>query len=154
MGGRHAQGGDNGIQCVIDALHDFGEIALKAAGIAAHGEFPLHGCRREAVCFRNQAGDGVNALIQVILDNVEITQILIGNLLRNVSVGDPSHITCCQIERRDKGVHHQIDAGNKFSPTAKIRLGVVADCCVASLHSRNQIVRLLRHRLQRMNHTV
>ena len=58
----------------------------------------------------DQSVDGVDGLVQVVLERVEVAVVAVGDLWRDVAFRDAVHIACGHIQRADHGVQRVVHA--------------------------------------------
>ena len=80
------------------------------------------------VCFSQQTTHGINTVIQIQLDLVEITIIGIGNFRRNIALGDTIDILGGYIDRPDKCIAQIINTTYQGSPATN-KLGYITTGC-------------------------
>ena len=71
------------------------------------------------VGFGQQAAHRIDAVIQVVLDFVEIAVVGIGDFRRDVALADPVHIFGRDVDRADEGIAQVIDAADQLAPAAR-----------------------------------
>src|SRR5512145_1858104 len=74
----------------------------------------------------NQAAQAVNALIEVVLDFIEITVVAVGDFRRNIAFGDPVDVFGGDVERTDDGVKRIVHAGDDFLEVSLMFAGIGA----------------------------
>ena len=79
-GAGFVHGRQNRIERVIHPLDDLAEVTLVAAGIRAGGELALDRGACQSIDILDQAADGSDAGVQVVLDGVEVTVVAVADL--------------------------------------------------------------------------
>ena len=78
---------------------DLAEVALVLGGVGPGGQLAFDGgLGRACAASADQAVEGVDALVEVVLDLVEVAVVGVGDLRRDVALGDPVDVL---------GRHHQ-----------------------------------------------
>ena len=88
----HVERPDYGVQHLVDALHDLAVVALMFAGIGAGGQLAFQRGLNQQNRIGDKGVDGVDAGVQVVLDQVEVALIGVGDLGGNISLADLFHI--------------------------------------------------------------
>ena len=110
--GGHIERSDNGIQRVVDTLDDFAEITFVFGRVGAGCQSAFDGGLGQHVGIGDQCVDHIDAGIQVALDRIEVTLVAIGNLRRDITLGDAINIVRGDIQRLDDGIERLVDALN------------------------------------------
>ena len=108
--GRHIQRADDRIQSVVDAFHDLAVVAAVFGSVGAGGQFAFHGRFGQHRGVGHQGIDIVDAVVEVVLDGVEIAVVGIGDLGRDGAARDLLHVIGRYVERRDHRIQHLVDA--------------------------------------------
>ena len=87
--------------------------------VGAGGQFAFYGRLRETHAVGHDPADGVDADVQVVLNLVEITVVLVRDLGRNVALGNTIHVLCGHIKWSDNRVQRLVHA---FDDLAEIAL--------------------------------
>ncbi len=102
--GRNIERADDRVQRGVYALNDFAVVALMLGGVGASGQLAFDGGLRQQTGVGDQRVNGVDAGVQVVLDLVEVAVVVVGDLGRNVALGDPVHVLGGDIKRTDERV--------------------------------------------------
>ena len=105
---------DNRVETIIDALDDIFEVALMFGGIGTGGKFTIYSGFREHFCVDNKGINGINTNVEVVFDLVEVAVIAVGNLRRDVALGDPIDIFGGHIKRSYNRIKTVINADDDF----------------------------------------
>ena len=124
--GGHVQRADDRVEGVVDALHDLAEVALVLGGVGAGGELAVHGGLGQHAGVGDQRVDGVDAAVEVVLDLVEVAVVGVGDLGRDVALGDPVDVVGGHVQRADDGVEGLVDALDDLAEVALVLGGVGA----------------------------
>ena len=95
---------DDGVERVIDALHDARVVALMPGGVGAGGQLALDGGAREHAGVGHQGVDGVDGGVEVVLEGVEVTVVGVGDPGRDGALGDAVDVVGGDVQRPDDGV--------------------------------------------------
>ena len=99
-------------------------------GIGTSGKLTLD-CRfDEDVRVGHEGVEVIDAVVEVVLDLVEVAVVGVGDLRRDITLGDPVYVLCRYIERSDDGIQGIVDA---FHDLLIIPLYLDASALVASL---------------------
>ena len=79
-------------------------------GVCTGVELAFDSCLGQHSSIANQHVHCVDALVQVVLDLVEITLVLVSDLLRNIALGDPVYVLGCHVQRSYDVIDHLIRA--------------------------------------------
>jgi hypothetical protein len=74
----------------------------------------------------DQRIDRVDAGVEVVLDGVEVTAVAVGDLRRDVALGDAVDVVGGDVERVDHGVQRVVDALDDLAEVALVPGGVGA----------------------------
>ena len=96
--------------------------------IRASCQFPFYCRLGKNACVNYQKAHGINTLIEIVLDFIEITIIGIGNLRGYVTLGNPIHIFGCDIKRPDNRIECLVDAFHYFSIFSLMLCGISSSC--------------------------
>ena len=96
------------------------------AGVGAGGQLARDRCLDQHVGVGDHGANSVDALVQVVLDEVEITVVAIGDLGGNVALADFVHVVGGDIQRPNHGVQSSIDSGDDLAKVAAVLAGVGA----------------------------
>ena len=121
----------------LTPFDDLPEVPLMFGRIRPRRELAFHRRLREQVGIGHQRVDRVDALVQVVLDLVEVAVVIVGDLRRYVALGNPVHILGGHVQRSDDRVQGLVDAFHDLlkSPWCwKHRL--VSPACLPLLHRR------------------
>ena len=122
--GRHVQRSDHGIQGIVHPFHDLAIVSLVLRCIRAGGEPAFH-CRLLQIVGVGYKGvHGIDTGVEVILDFVEVTFVLVGDFRWHVPLADPVHIFSGNVQRLDDVGDRVIDAGDQLVPTAHEQIGI------------------------------
>ena len=124
--GGHVQWPDHGVQGVIDAFDDGLEIALMLGRISARRQLAIDGSFGQHSGIGNQQINGINTGVEVVLEDVEIAVIGIGDLVRDVALGDAVHVVCGDVQRIYYGIERVVDANHDFLEIALVLAGIGA----------------------------
>ena len=91
---------------------------------------------------RSKAVHHIDAGVEVVLDLVEVAVVGVGDLRRDVALGDPVHIFGRDVDRGHEGVDQLVDAAHQLAPAAGELLRVAAGLQLAVLGRLDQRVRL------------
>ena len=119
--GRDVHRADEGVERLVHAVDDLAEVAAVLARIGAGGELAVLGALISG-SRRHQPVHHVDAVVQVVLDLVEVAVVVVGDLRRDVALGDPVHILGSHVQRADDGVERLVDAVDDLAEVA-------ADAC-------------------------
>ena len=104
-------------------------------GVAAGLQLAVQRRLDQLVRFLQQAVHHVDAGVEVVLDLVEVAVVGVGDLRRDVALGDPVDILGGDVDRADEGVDQVVDAADQLAPAAGELLGVAAGLQLAVLAS-------------------
>ena len=104
-------------------------------GIGAGGQLAFHGSDVEHVGVGHEGVHSVHALVQVVLDLVEVTVVLVGDLGGDVALGDAIHVAGGHVEGADDGVEAVVHALHDLAVVALVFGGVGAGGQLA-IHGR------------------
>ena len=101
---------ENGVQRIVDALDDFPVAAFELVSLAT-GLQPTFDCRsRQRDTLGDQTVNSFDTVVQVVLDLVEVAVVIVGDLRRDVPLGNPVDIFGCHVERSDDRIQRLVDA--------------------------------------------
>ena len=86
--------------------------------VGADVEFAVDGGLGERFRLGNQAVDRVDAVIEVILDGVEIAVVVVGDLRGNIARGNAIDVVGGHVQRSDDGVQRVVHALNDLAVVA------------------------------------
>jgi hypothetical protein len=81
---------------------------------------------RHASHLFGQAVEGLDALVEVVLDGVEIAVVVIGDLRGDVALADFVYVVGRDIQRPDNGVQSRIESGDDFAELPAMFAGIGA----------------------------
>ncbi len=122
--GRDIERPDHGIQGGIHALDDLAEVAAMPAGVGAGGQLALDRRSGQHIGVGNQGVHRFDALVQVVLDGVEVAIVVIGDFRRNVALADLVHIVGRDIQRPDHGIERGVHAFDDLAEISTVLAGV------------------------------
>ena len=126
VGRSNVQRRDDGVQRLIHTLHDLAEVTLMLGCVGARGQLALDRGLGEQSGLGDQQIDGIDRLVEVVLDGVEVTVVGIGDLRGDIALGDALDVVRCDIEGKDDGLEGVVDALNDLSKSALELCGVGA----------------------------
>ena len=94
--------------------------------IGAGGELAVHGGFGEQPGVGHQQVDGIDTLVEVVLDGVEIAVVGVGDFGGNIALADAVDITGGDVERADDGIEGVIDTLDDLAEVALVF------CCVGA----------------------
>ncbi|PKK85127.1 MAG: hypothetical protein CVT48_06980, partial [Thermoplasmata archaeon HGW-Thermoplasmata-1] len=100
----HIERPDDGIQRVIDAVDDLAKVALMLTSVGTCGQLTLHCSISQHGSIGHQRINRIYALIEVVLDGVEITVIGIANPGRDIALGNAVYIIGSNVQWADDGI--------------------------------------------------
>ena len=121
-----ADGQQDGIQHLVDALDDLAVVALVLGGVGAGGQFAFRRRLDQHAGLGHQRVDGVDAVVQVVLDLVEVAVVGVGDLGRDVALGDAVHVLGGDVQRADHRVQRLVDALDDLAVVALVLGGIGA----------------------------
>ena len=95
--------------------------------------------------------DIVYAGVQIVLNHVKVAIVAVGDLGRNVALGDPINIVGCHVERPNNGVKGVIDAFDDPAIVALVFRSVRSSCQFAIDSSLGQHVGVSNQRIDFLN---
>ena len=95
-------------------------------GIGAGGQLAFHGGDAEQVGVGHEGVHGVHALVEVVLDLVEVAVVLVSDLGGDVALGDAVHVAGGHVQGADDGVEAVIHALHDLAVVALVLGGVGA----------------------------
>ncbi|GAM11841.1 hypothetical protein OR1_04159 [Geobacter sp. OR-1] len=110
--GRDVQRPDDRIEGLVYPLDDLTEVTLMFGGIGSGVELAGNGGGGEHVGVGNQGVDGVDGLVEVVLDLVEVAVVGVGDPRRDVAFGDPVDIFGGNVQRPDDRIEGVVDTGH------------------------------------------
>ena len=112
------------------------EASARVGQLAFHGRLGQHhGVGRHGV-------DGVDALVEVVLDEVEVAVVGVGDLRRDVALGDAVDIVGGDVDGGHEGLDQLVHAAHQLAPAAGELLRVAAGLQLAVLGRLDQSRRL------------
>ena len=135
---RHAEA----FQGLVQAADNLAVVALEAGVVGASVQFALDGRVGQNLHFADEAGDGVNALVEVVLDLVEVAVVVVGDLRGHVALGDAVDVFGRHVDRGHEGIDQLVHAADQRAPAAAKLLGVSARLQLTVLGGLDQGVRL------------
>ena len=138
----------DGVQHLVDALDDFAIIALVLRGVGAGGQSSLRSRPDQQCRLADQRVDVADAVVQVVLDLVEIAVVIVGNLRRDIALGNAVHVFGGHIQGSDHCVQRAVDAFNDLAVFALVLRGVGARRQFAFHRRLHQNADVRRHALQ------
>ena len=140
--GRDIDRADERIAEIVDPADQFAPAACELARIGPRvASLPSTAASDQFIRFGQQAAHGIDAVVQVVLDFVEIAVVGVGDLRRDVALADPVHIFGRDIDRADKRIAQIVDAADQLSPAAR-EFGGIAACRQLAFHrGLDQLVR-------------
>ena len=142
------------VQAIVHALHDLAIVALMLRGVGARGQLAVHCRLREQPCIRNQRIDRVDACIQVVLQNIEVAVVGVGDFDRNVALADPVYVICRDVQRNNHGVKNPIDSAYNLGVRALELLRLAAFREMPGLGGLRQLRQLRLQPLHHLGHVV
>ena len=124
---------DDRVQGVVDAFDDLLEVALVLARVRAGGELPVHRGRGEHRGVVDERVDRLDAGIEVVLDGVEVTIVVVSDLRRDIALADAVDVVRGDAERPDDRVEGVVDAFDDLAEVALV-LGRIRAGGELSLH--------------------
>ena len=110
-------GADEGVDQLVDPADQFAPAAGKLRRVAARLQLAVLGGLDQRVRLGQQAVHHVDAGVEVVLDLVEVAVVGVGDLRRDVALGDPVHVLGRDVDGCDEGVDqlvHAFDYGAVF----------------------------------------
>ena len=111
---------------VINPDYQLFPSAYKQLGVGTFIQFSISRCDDDLTGFIQQVVHNVNAVVQVVLDFIEIAVVVVRNSGRNIALADPIHIFSSDVQRTDDGIEGFIDAGNDGLEIALMFAGIGA----------------------------
>ncbi len=112
--GRHVQRADYRVERLVDAFDDLAEVALMLRRVGTGRQFSFHG----RLCEHCRVGchhvHRTDALIQVVLDFVEIAVIGVRDHRGDIALRNPVNVLRRHVQRSDNGVYDLIDRLHTF----------------------------------------
>ncbi len=97
------------VERIVDTLDDLLEVTVMPGGVGAGVELALNsGLHQRPHIFR-QGVKRVDALVEVVLDLVEVAFVVVGDLLGDVALADPVDVLGGDVQRADHGIEDLID---------------------------------------------
>ena len=103
-------GHDESFDRIVHAADNVAELALELRFVGFGVQFSFSRSSSEIGSFVDQAVDGDDALVEVILEIVEVAVVVVGDPFGNVSLGDAVDACCGHAERNDEGVQGFVEA--------------------------------------------
>ncbi len=148
---RDGQRADHGVQCLVDAIHNRAEVALVPRRVGTRCQTTFHRGLREHICVRHHGIDRVDALIEVVLDFIEVAVVRIGDLLGDVALRDSIYVLGRHVQRTDDRIQCSIHTFDDGAEVALVLAGI-GTSSQSARHSRfRQHVRIGDQRLDRVN---
>ncbi len=122
------------------------EAALEFGGVSARTEFAGDGGSGEHLGFGDQIIHRDNALIQIVLELIEIPMIRVRDRFWDVPLGNPIYIFCRDIQRTDHRVQSLVDALHDPGEIPLELCGLTARIKLPLLGCIDQPVQFLDHR--------
>ena len=116
-----------GLDGVVDPFYDPGIVAAELAGVTAGLELALHRSLGQHPSLGHQAIDRVNALVEVVLDLVKVTLVLVGDLFRDVALGDAVHVLGGHVQGADHRIQRVIETLHDLGKFT-LELARIASC--------------------------
>ena len=105
------------------------------AGIGTGLKFSFNRCLGQQVGIPHQRIDRVNAGVEVVLERIEVAVVCVGDLRRDVALGDAVDVTGGHVQRPDHRVQRLVDAGHDGLKVA-LMLGCVGTGLQFAVHCR------------------
>ncbi len=93
---------------LIDALGHVVVGTRELVGGNGHVDVTLVVFVRHVLHLADQAAQGLDALVEVVLDLVEVAVVSVGDLCRDVTLGNPVHVLGSHVDRGREGVGYQV----------------------------------------------
>ena len=117
--GGHVERTDDGVERRVDAVDDAAEVAAVLCGVGAGRELAFDRRAREHLGVGDQQVHRIDAGVEVVLDDVEIAAIGVGDLRGNLALGDAVDIVGGHPNRRDVGIGQAIEPLDHALPAAR-----------------------------------
>ncbi len=114
------------VEHLIDALDDPAIVALMLGGIGACAQLTFRRGFDQPAGLSDQSLYIIDAIVQVVLDLVEVAVVVVGDPGRNVALGNPVNVLSGNIERADDRVQRGVYALDYFTVVALMLGGVGA----------------------------
>ena len=136
--GRDVDGGHEGVDQLVHAAHQFAPAAGELLRVAAGLQLAVLGRLDQVVRLLQQAVHDVDAGIEVVLDLVEVAVVGVGDLGRDVALGDAVHVLGRDVDGGHEGVDQLVHAAHQLAPAAGELLRVAAGLQLAVLGRLDQ----------------
>ena len=113
----------DGVEHLVHALENPAVIALVLARVGACGEFAICRCLDQQSGLVHQRLDVIDAGVEVVLDFVEVAVVAVGDLGRDVALGDTVHVLGRYVQRTNHRVQRGIDALHNLAVVALVLAG-------------------------------
>ena len=144
---------DDRVQGVVNALHNLAEVAQVPGSVRAGGQLTVDRGLREHAGIGHQQVHRVDRLVQVVLDQVEVAAVGVGDFRGDVALRDAIDIVCSDVERGNDGFEGVVDALDNLAESAFELRGVGAGGETSGLGGISERNGLADHRLDGLHHT-
>ncbi len=124
------------IERVVDALDDLAEVAMVLRCVGSCGELAIDSGFAQHVGVRHKRVHRVDAGVEVVLEDVEIAVVVVGDLGRDVALGDLIDVVGGHVQRPNHRIERLVDALDDLAEVA-LMLGGIGAGGELALHGRN-----------------